>query len=72
MKAVIIVLAHYCCELFPIIDMTKSLGDSIGFKIGKKTMNISMHEKNDQALILAETLPPKLTPCSKYCTIKTI
>ena len=35
-------------------------------------MNISIHEDNAGALILAKTLPPQFTPSSKYYAAKTI
>jgi hypothetical protein len=36
------------------------------------TIDITIHEDNSGALILATTLPPQFTPCSKHCAIKTI
>jgi hypothetical protein len=35
-------------------------------------MNVSIHEDNSGALVLAKTLPPQFTPQSKYYAIKTI
>jgi hypothetical protein len=35
-------------------------------------MNVSIHEYNLGALVLAKTLPPQFTPQSKYYAIKTI
>jgi len=35
-------------------------------------MNVSIHEDNLGALVLAKTLPPQFTPQSKYYAIKTI
>jgi len=35
-------------------------------------MNVSIHEDNAGALVLAETLPPQFTPRSKHYAIKTI
>jgi hypothetical protein len=35
-------------------------------------MNVSIHGVNSGAPVLAKTLPPQLTPRSKYYTIKTI
>jgi hypothetical protein len=71
MEAKVIALSA-CRELFPIIDMVSSLTKSVNLPIGKTTMNISIHEDNSGALVLAKTLPPKFTPQSKYYTIKTI
>ncbi len=35
-------------------------------------MQVSVHEDNSGALVLAKTLPPQFTPRSKYYAIKTI
>ncbi len=35
-------------------------------------MNVSIHEDNLGALVLAKTLPPQFTPRSKHYAIKTI
>ena len=72
MEAEINALAHSCRELFPIIDMTKSLGKAIGMPTGETTINVSIHEDNAGALVLAKTLPPQFTPRSKYYASKTI
>ena len=72
MEADIITLAHSCRELFPIIDITISLGQAFGLQIGDTTINVSIHEDNAGALILAQTLPPQFTPQSKYYASKTI
>ena len=72
MESEINALAHSYRELFPIIDITKSLGQAVGLPIGETTMNVSIHEDNAGALILAKTLPPQFTPRSKYYASKTI
>ncbi len=72
MEAAIISLAHSCSELFPIIDMTNSFGEAIGLPIGDTTMNVSIHKDNAAALVLARTLPPQFTPCSKFYAAKMI
>jgi hypothetical protein len=72
MESEIIALAHCCRELFPIIDITKSLGDAMNLPIGETSMNISIHEDNAGALVLAQTLPPQFTPRSKHYAAKTI
>jgi hypothetical protein len=56
----------------PIIDMGSSLTKSVNLPLEKTTMNVSIHEDNSGALVLAETLPPQFTSQSKYYTIKTI
>ena len=72
MEAEINALAHCCRELFPILDMTASLGKAVGLPIGVPAMKVSVHEDNAGALILAKTLPPQFTPRSKYYATKTI
>ena len=36
------------------------------------SMHVLIHEDNAGALVLAETIPPEFTPCSKYYAIKTV
>jgi hypothetical protein len=52
--------------------MVCSLAEATNLPIGNTTMNVSIHEDNLGALVLAKTLPPKFTPRSKYYTSKTI
>ena len=52
MESEINALAHSCRELFPIIDITKSLGQAVGLPIGDTTINVSIHEDNVGELIL--------------------
>ncbi len=72
MEAKIISLSACCRELFPIIDMVRSMAEDTNLPDGDTTMNVSIHEDNSGALVLAQTLPPQLTPRSKYYGIKTI
>jgi len=72
MEAKIIALSACRRELFPIKDMVSSVTKSFELPIGRTTMNVSIHEDNSGALVLAETLPPQFTPQSKYYAIKTI
>ena len=62
MEAEIVALAHSCRELFPIMDMVTFLGTRFGLPLKETTMNVSIHEDNAGALVLAETLPPQFTP----------
>ncbi len=48
------------------------MAEATNLPIGDMTMNVSIHEDNSGALVLAKTLSPQLTPQSKYYTIKTI
>ena len=52
--------------------MVGSVTKSVNLPFGKTTMNVSIHEDNSGALVLAKTLPPQFTPRSKYYAIKTI
>ena len=54
------------------MDMVDLLGQSVGLLVGDATINVSMHEDNAGALMLAETLPPQSTPHSKHYETKTI
>lgn len=72
MEAEVVALAHCCRELFPIMDLVKCLGDVFGLPKKDTTMNVSIHEDNAGALILAEMLPPQFTPRSKHYATKTI
>jgi len=72
MEAEIIALSACCRELFPIMDMLSPVTKSVKLPIGRTTMNVSIHEDNSGALVLAKTLPPQFTPRSKYYAIKTI
>jgi hypothetical protein len=44
----------------------------VGLQAGDMNTNVSIHEDNLGALVLAETLPPQFTPRSKYYATKTI
>ncbi len=72
MEAKIIALTHSARDLFPIMDMVDLLGKEVGLPVGDTTMNVSIHEDNTRALILAETIPLQYTPRSKHFAIKTI
>ena len=54
------------------MDMVSSIGPAVGLEVGDTSMNVSIHEDNAGALILAETLPPQYTPRSKHYAIKTV
>ena len=72
MEAEIVALAHSCRELFPVMDLVSRLGPAVGLDGGETNMNVSIHEDNAGALILAQTLPPQYTPRSKHYHIKTV
>ncbi len=70
MEAEIIALSACCRELVPIIDMVHSMAEATNLPVGDTTMNVSIHEDNSGALVLAQTLPPQFAPQSKYYAIK--
>ena len=72
METEIIALAHSCRELFPVMDIVKSLSSAVGLANPETSMHVSIHEDNAGALVLAETLPPQFTPRSKWYASKTI
>ena len=59
-------------ELIPIIDMVQSLAVAEGRQTGVVNIKVSVNEDNLGELVLAKTLPPQFTPCSKYYATKTI
>jgi hypothetical protein len=48
-------LSAYCRELFPIIDMVCSMAEATNLPIGNTIMNVSIHEDDLGALVLAQT-----------------
>ncbi len=54
------------------MEMVCSSAEATNLPIGNTTINVSTHEDNSRALVLAKTLPPQFTSQSKYYTIKTI
>ena len=54
------------------MDMVKSLSSAVGLPSPETSMNVSIHEDNAGALVLAKTLPPQFTPRSKWYACKTI
>ena len=54
------------------MDAVDLLGHSVGLSIVDATINVSMHEDNPGALVLAETLSPQFIPRSKHYATKTV
>ena len=54
------------------MDAVDILGHSVGLSIVDATINVSMHEDNPGALVLAETLSPQFIPRSKHYATKTV
>jgi hypothetical protein len=55
METKIIALSACCRELFPIIDMVRSIAEATNLPIGNTTMNVSIHADNSGAQVLAQT-----------------
>ncbi len=55
METNITALSACCRELFPIIDMARSMAEDTNLPIENTTMNVSIHEDNSGALVLAQT-----------------
>ena len=62
MEAEIVALSHSCRVLLPLIDIAKQLSTALGQELSESTMQVSIHEDNAGALVLAQTLPPGFTP----------
>ena len=52
------------------MDIAASLSKAVVLPIGDTTMNVSIHEDNSGALVLAGTIPPQFTQRSKKFAIK--
>ena len=72
MEAEVVALSHSCRVLLPLIDVAKQLTRAVGKDLNETNMQVSIHEDNAGALILAKTLPPGFTPRSKHYAVKTI
>jgi len=72
MEAEITALASCCKELFPIMQLAQNLSEYFALPQLTTTMNVTVHEDNSAALILAETIPPEFTPRSKFFHLETI
>ena len=72
MEVETITIAYGCREMFPIINITKYIGKSVGLSVGVPSMILSVHEYKSDALTLSGTFPLKFTPHSKYYETKTI
>ncbi len=70
MKAKIVALAHSVHKLFPIMDGVSIMGKAIGLPVGSTTIQVSIHEDNAGALVLAKILPRQFTSQSKHYIIQ--
>eukprot|EP00985_Skeletonema_marinoi_P016433 scaffold8836_cov89-Skeletonema_marinoi.AAC.3 len=72
MEAEISALAHCMKELVGIMDLAKLFSEYYGLEEVKTKFNITIHEDNSGALVLANTIPPEYTSRSKFYHIETI
>jgi hypothetical protein len=72
MEAEISALAHCMKELVGIMDLAKLFADHYGLEPVETKMNVTLHEDNAGALVLAKTIPPEFTPRSKFYHLETI
>jgi hypothetical protein len=63
MEAEITALAHCCKELFPLMDLAKSLAEHFELDPVKTSMGVT--------IILGNTIPPGFTPRSKFFHLET-
>ncbi len=71
MEAKYVALSKSCCDLFPLIDITKELCEIFEIDLKKETdMHIKLHKDNVGTLILGKLEPRQMTPWSKYYAIK--
>lgn len=54
------------------MDFTKVFSSFIGLSVDPMTIQVLIYEDNASVLVLAETIPPELTPCSKTYHVKTV
>ncbi len=69
MEAETILLTGCCRELLPIIDLVDEVGSAAGLSQFEKPKNW-IHEDHAGTWILANTLPPQYTSCSKHYEVK--
>ncbi len=66
-----VALSTACKDLFPIVDMVKSLCLAVGLSCESVAqLHIKIHEDNVGALTLAGLEPCRMTPRSKHYAIK--
>eukprot|EP00804_Cyclotella_cryptica_P018088 CCRYP_017613-RA/>CCRYP_017613-RA protein AED:0.31 eAED:0.29 QI:0/0/0/1/0/0.5/2/0/495 len=70
MEAEYVALSTACKDLFPIVDMVKSLCSAVGLSCESVAqLHIKIHEDNVGALTLAGLEPRRMTPRSKHYAI---
>ena len=71
MQSEVISLTACFREPIPIVNMVKEIGSAVGLSTAESTkMHVYIHEDNEDALVLVDTLPPQFTPASKQYAVK--
>ncbi len=70
-EAEIVALAHSCCEIFLIMEGVSIMGKAIGLLVVNTTIQVSVHEDNAGAFVLAETVLSQFICQSKHYQTKT-
>ncbi len=71
MEAEYVALSTSCCDIFPLIDVTREISKAFSMELLDITqMHVKIHEDNVGALALGKLEPCHMTPCSKHYTIK--
>jgi hypothetical protein len=72
MEAEITALVHCMKELVGVMDLAKVFCEHYDLGQIEANMNVTIHEDNSGALVLANTIPPEFTPRSKFYHLETI
>jgi len=72
MEAEITALVHCMKELVGVMDLAKVFAEYYDLGPIESNMNVTIHEDNSGALVLANTIPPEFTPRSKFYHLETI
>jgi hypothetical protein len=71
MEAEYVALSTSCRDLFPLIDITKELCETLQIDTKTSTqMHFKIHEDNVRALTLGKLEPWRMTPRSKHYAVK--
>ena len=54
------------------MNLTQMLADYFKLEPVDTTMNVTVHEDNSSAIVLAKMIPPEFTPRSKFFHLETI
>jgi hypothetical protein len=71
MEAEYVALSTSCCNLFPLIDVTREISQAFSIELlDTAQMHVKIHEDDVGALALGKLEPRHKTPRSKHYTIK--